>query len=160
MLKIITHPHPTLRQKAKAVPVDEIKNLQGFIQDMEKTMIARDGLGLAANQVDVAKQIIVINTKDGVLALINPKLSRKSFKKVEAEEGCLSIPGVFGIVKRHFTLHVAAYNKHGEAVNIKAEGLFARVIQHEVDHINGILFIDHTKKITKGTVLLEQKNSK
>jgi peptide deformylase len=157
MLKIITHPHPTLRQKAKAVPVDEIKNLQGFIRDMEKTMISRDGLGLAANQVNVAKQIIVINTKDGILALINPKLSRKSFRKVEAEEGCLSIPGVFGIVKRHFSVRVNAITKQGKPIGIKAQGMFARVLQHEVDHINGILFTDHTKKITKGTVPHEPK---
>ncbi len=150
MLKIITHPHPTLRKKAMKVPLEEIKNLQGFIREMEKTMIKHDGIGLAANQVDVPKQIIVINTKDGPLVLINPKLFRKSFRKTEAEEGCLSIPGVFGLVKRHFSLRVKAYTKNGQPIELRAEGLFARVIQHEVDHINGVLFIDRTKKITKG----------
>ena len=157
MLKIITHPHPTLRQKAADVPLEEIKNLQGFIRDMEKIMIEHDGLGLAANQVNVLKRVIVINTKNGPLALINPKLSRKSFKKAEAEEGCLSIPGVYGLVKRHFSLRLSGYTKQGEPIDFKAEGMFARVIQHEVDHINGILFIDRTKKITKGTVPTEKK---
>lgn len=150
MLTIITLPHPTLRKKAADVPLGEIKNLQSFIRDMEKTMIARDGLGLAANQVNVLKRIIVINTKDGPLALINPRLTRKSFKKEVAEEGCLSIPGVFGLVKRHYSLRVSASTKKGKKIEIKAKGLFARVLQHEVDHINGVLFIDRTKKITKG----------
>lgn len=152
MLKIITNPHPTLRKRALEVPIDDIKKLQSFITGMEKTMLTHDGLGLAANQVDMLKRIIIINTKDGPLALINPKLSKKSFKKAEAEEGCLSVPGVYGIVKRHFSVQVDAVNKNSEKIDLKAEGLFARVLQHEIDHLNGILFIDKAKKITKGSV--------
>lgn len=150
MLKIITVPHPTLRKKAKAVKPEEIPGLRQFCNDMEKAMLTKDGIGLAANQVDVLKRIIVISTKDGPLTLINPKLSHKSFKKEAAEEGCLSIPGVYGIVKRHYSLRASALTKAGKKIDLKAKGLFARVIQHETDHINGILFTDRAKKMTKG----------
>jgi peptide deformylase len=153
MLKIITHPNSILRSKAEEVAIDEIQKLGGFISDMEKTMLKRDGIGLAANQVAVTKRIIVISTKDGTLALINPQLSRKSFKKEEAEEGCLSVPGVFGIVKRHVSVRVTGLTKKGEKIIINAKGMYARVLQHEIDHLNGILFIDKAKKITKGSVL-------
>ncbi len=147
ILSIITHPHTTLRTKSDDVPVSEIPKLQQFARDLEKTMLAKDGLGLAANQVDVRKRIFCINTKDGPITLINPKFSRKSLKKEEAEEGCLSIPGVYGMVKRHHSLKATAYNKRGERIEIKAVGLLARVLQHEMDHINGILFIDRTDKL-------------
>jgi peptide deformylase len=158
MLTIITNPHPTLRKKAKPVDLDELPKLQQFIDEMEKTMAKKDGIGLAANQINVLKRIIIINTKDGPLALINPELKRKSFKKEEAEEGCLSVPGIYGQVKRHFSLVISAINKQGEEVKVKATGLFARVAQHEVDHLNGILFIDRTKKIIKGEIPDDKKS--
>ncbi|MBU0598286.1 peptide deformylase [Patescibacteria group bacterium] len=156
MLNIITNPHPALRQKAKEVDLEEIPKLHQFLNDMAKIMLKKDGIGLAANQVDILKRIIIVNTKDGPLALINPKLLRKSFKKEEAEEGCLSVPDVFGMVKRNYSLTVKAYTKDGQEISIKATGLFARVLQHEVDHINGILFIDKAKNITKGKPRDEQ----
>ncbi len=150
MLNIITNPHQTLRTKASDVPAEEISKLLSFINQMEKTMLKKDGLGLAANQVDTLKRIIVINTKEGPMTIVNPKLSRKSIKKEEGEEGCLSIPGVYGIVKRHFRVTATGFSKQGKPIKIKASGLMARVLQHEVDHLNGILFTDRTKKITKG----------
>ena len=149
-LHIIIAPHKTLRAKAEAVPIEEIPQLQGLIKDMKKTMLEKDGIGLAGNQVGVLKRIIVVNTKDGPLALINPKLSGKSFKKEEAEEGCLSLPDIYGIVRRHHKITVSAYTQDGTQVKLKTTGLFARVIQHEIDHLNGILFTDRTKKMTKG----------
>jgi len=157
MLNIITNPHPSLRKKAKKVDLGEIPKLQNFISDMEKIMLKKDGIGLAANQVDVLKRIIIVNTKDGPLALVNPELKRKSFKKEKDEEGCLSIPGVYGIVKRHHRLLVIAYDRDGQKVKIKAKGLFARVLQHEVDHLDGILFIDKAK-VTKKQKRDESKN--
>jgi len=158
MLKIITNPHPTLRKKAKEVSDKEIPKLQNFINEMKKTMLKTDGIGLAANQVDVLKRIIVINTKDGPLALINPKISNKSFKKEKAEEGCLSVPGVYGIVKRHKKLTVSALTQDISKIKLKVSGLFARVIQHEIDHLDGILFIDKAKKKFKGKEKDEHKN--
>ncbi len=149
-LTIITHPHATLRRKADLVPVKEIKKHHSFVKDMIETMRDAQGIGLAAPQVDVSKRILVVNTKDGPLALFNAEIKKKSFKKEEAEEGCLSIPGMFGMVKRHASITVKAYNHEAEPVTIEAQGLFARVLQHEIDHINGILFIDRTKKVMTG----------
>jgi len=149
MLKIIVNPHPTLRKKTKKVHLDDLPKLQEFLDKMEKTMLNKDGIGLAANQVDELKRIIIVNTKDGPLALINPILKRKSIKKEESEEGCLSVPGVYGIVRRHKKLSLHAHTRDGLKIKLRAKGLFARVLQHEVDHLDGILFIDKAKKQTK-----------
>ncbi|MFA6098383.1 MAG: peptide deformylase [Patescibacteria group bacterium] len=150
IIDIITLPNPILRKKAVDVKLEEIPGLKKFISSMEKTMLQKDGIGLAANQVNSLKRIITINTKDGPLCLINPKIYYKSFKKEDGEEGCLSIPGIFGYVKRHLSLRLYAYDKNGQKIKIKAKGLLARVMQHEVDHLNGILFIDRAKKYSKG----------
>ncbi|MDD5040254.1 MAG: peptide deformylase [Patescibacteria group bacterium] len=158
MLNIITQPHPTLRKHAAEVLIDELPKLKNFIKDMKKTMLAKDGIGLAANQVDELRRIIVVNTKNGPMAVINPKLSGKSFKKEESEEGCLSVPGVYGIVKRHFKVTCDGYDENGRAIRIKAQGMFARVLQHEIDHLDGVLFVDRTKKITKGAIPNEPQN--
>jgi len=145
-LKIITNPHPTLRKKANKVKINEISKLNKLLDDMEVTMRKKDGIGLAANQVNILKRIIVINTKDGALALINPEIKSKSFKKETAEEGCLSVPGIYGVVKRPQNVKVAAYTRDKNKIELKAKGLLARVIQHEVDHLDGVLFIDKVKE--------------
>ncbi len=147
ILKVIINPHPTLRKKAEEIDLKDLKNLQGFIKDMKKTMVKKDGLGLAANQVNVAKRLFIINTKDGPQAIINPTLHNKSFKKKWSEEGCLSIPDTYGQVKRHYHLILKGFDHKGKKLKMKVEGLFARVVQHETDHLNGILFIDKAKKI-------------
>ncbi|XOU94968.1 MAG: peptide deformylase [Candidatus Kerfeldbacteria bacterium] len=154
ILKIITNPHQTLRTKAEVIDLKDLKNLQDFIHDMKKTMIKKDGLGLAANQVNVPKRLFIINTKDGPLAIINPTLHNKSFAKQWSEEGCLSIPNTYGQVKRHHHLIVKGFDQKGKKLQMKVEGLFARIVQHEVDHLDGILFIDKAKKI----VTHESKN--
>lgn len=150
LLTIITQPHKTLRTRAKEVLPEEIPELQKLIEDMKQTMLKNDGIGLAANQINILKRILIISTKDGPLALINPKLSGKSFKKEIDEEGCLSVPDVYGMVKRHRRLVVTALSQKGETIKLKANGLFARVIQHETDHLNGILFINRVKKYSEG----------
>ncbi len=157
-LNIITAPHKKLRTRAVEIPVEEIQKLRGFIKNMKQTMLEKDGIGLAGNQVDVLKRIIIVNTKDGPLALINPKISRKSFKKEDCEEGCLSLPDIYGVVRRHQKITVSAYTQDSTRVKIKTTGMFARVIQHEVDHLNGILFTDRAKKMTKGEKPNEPKN--
>ncbi|MFA5134583.1 MAG: peptide deformylase [Patescibacteria group bacterium] len=157
LLTIITQPHHTLRTRSLEVPVQEIGKLHDFISQFEKTMLERDGIGLAANQVNKLIRIIAISTKDGPMSVINPRLLRKSFKKEDGEEGCLSIPGVYGIVRRHQSLTVVGYDKEGSRISIKARGLLARVFQHEVDHLDGILFTDRAKSITKGNVPDEPK---
>ena len=155
-VKII--PAPVLRQPTRALTIQELQSseVRQLILDMFETMKAKDGVGLAAPQIGQAIKLIVINTASGDLALINPKIVRKSWKKDTMEEGCLSIPKVFGIVKRPERIKVVALDKDGKKIKLTAIGYLARVIQHEVDHINGVLFIDRTKDITAGVDELER----
>lgn len=148
-LKIITLGDDRLRTKSLPAPNEKISELRSFIQDLTETMYRSDGIGIAAPQVGNNIRIIVIGTKNGPLVMINPLISRKSLRKYDDEEGCLSVPGVFGIVRRHRSLWVKFFDKRGTKQKLKAEGMFARVIQHEVDHLDGVLFIDRVKKYTK-----------
>jgi len=146
-----------LRRKADTVKATELRKpeLQQLFLDMVETMDDNDGIGLAAPQVNKSIQVAIIKTKEGALVLVNPKITRFSLRKELGEEGCLSIPGVYGTVKRSRNIRVHALDKRGKRINFKAAGLFARVIQHEVDHLNGILFIDKTVEITMGKEKLE-----
>ncbi len=157
LMSIKIYPCGILRQKSKKVAVADLKKIeiQQLILNMGKMMREKDGIGLAAPQVGKNLKVIVINTKDGDLALINPRILRKSWEKELGEEGCLSLPEIFGLVKRSVRIRVAAFNKDGKKVRFKAEGFFARVIQHEVDHLRGVLFIDKAKEIIKGQDKLE-----
>lgn len=144
-LKIITEPSPILRSrnvKIKAV-TEDIKRL---ICDMVETMKISDGIGLAAPQVGQNIRLITINTGEGALALINPKILWKSFKKETEEEGCLSCPGVYGEIRRAKSIWVLTKNENGKYLFFRAHGLFARVILHETDHLKGILITDKLKK--------------
>jgi peptide deformylase len=154
MLPILTNPNPILRQVAEPVETTEIlsSEFQKLIDDMIETMI-KDGVGLAAPQVGVSRRLIIVKMKHGPEAFINPKIFSASIRQTKGEEGCLSIPGVWGIVKRHVKVKVKAINRRGEKVLIKASGLEAVIFQHEIDHLNGILFIDKAEKITRQTVL-------
>lgn len=121
--------------------------MQSFIKDMIKTMYEADGIGLAASQVGIDINLAVIAVKDGEMVLVNPKITRYGLRKESVEEGCLSVPGVWGMVKRSKHIKVKAMGLDGKRIEFKAEGFFARVVQHEVDHLNGILFIDKAEKI-------------
>lgn len=144
MLKIITQPNPILRKKAKAISLAEVKarELAKLISDMGKTMIKTDGAGLAAPQIGRSLRLAVINSKDGPICLINPKITRKSWATELGQEGCLSIPGIFGKVKRHKKITLIYYDQDGKKIKQTVQGLMARVMQHEIDHLDGILFID------------------
>lgn len=142
----------TPSQSVSDVPSDRLRELA---QDMIDTMHAKDGIGIAAPQIGVSERVIVVNAADGELVLINPELKKHSLRKEDGEEGCLSIPGVFGIVPRYKTVSVNALTLDGTSITIEGDGLLARVLQHEIDHINGILFISRAKKITKGADKLE-----
>jgi peptide deformylase len=129
-----------LRMKAKKVnKIDERTRL--LISDMVDTMYHEQGVGLAAPQVGVLKRIIVVDIGEGVHALINPEIISKAGESVEYE-GCLSIPGIKGKVARPAKVVVKALNPEGEEIEIKAEGLMARALCHEIDHLDGVLFID------------------
>lgn len=148
-LPIIALPNPILRKKAALVRPEDIPTpaFQEFLEDMTMTMFEADGVGLAAVQVAVAKQVTVISTKDGPLALINPVVTRMVKKTERGEEGCLSVPGVWGLVDRSVELDVEALDRDGKPLKFTAKGFFARVIQHETDHLNGILFVDRAIEV-------------
>ena len=142
-MEIITYPDPILMRKA--VPIEEIDNKTCQIaQEMLDTMYDACGLGLAAPQIGLSKRLVVIDAtgeKTGERVFINPQIIEERGETVE-EEGCLSFPGVMGKVIRSQYVTVTAYNLKGEKLKIEAEGLLSRVWQHEIDHINGRLFIE------------------
>lgn len=144
-MKIIEYPHPTLRHKSKPLRrVDAA--LRDLIAEMFELMRAAQGVGLAANQVDLPYRVFVANLggergEDKDLVFINPVISAPKGSE-EAEEGCLSIPELYAPVRRPATVNVSAYNLAGEEIQATLDGLLARVVQHEIDHLDGILFID------------------
>ncbi len=150
-LKILTIGDKRLREKSKELDVNVLrtKDFRVFAQSMGITMVEKDGVGLAAPQVGKNIRLIVINTKDGVVAMHNPKIVKRSLAKEYGEEGCLSVPGIFGEVKRNQTIKCKYLDADGQIIHLDAQGLLARVIQHEIDHLDGILFIDKAKNIKK-----------
>lgn len=149
ILPIITTPSPILREKSAKISPQELNNkdFSAFCGDLSKTMKEKDGIGLAAPQVGKNIRIIAVDTKNGPICMINPEITKKSIRKEWDEEGCLSVPGVYGKVKRHKKITCRFINKEGNLEKINANGLFARVIQHEVDHLDGVLFTDKAKTI-------------
>jgi peptide deformylase len=144
-VQLIYYPHPTLRHKSKPIRrVDaEFKNI---VRKMFDQMYQHKGVGLAANQVDLPYRFFIINlesdpSKAEEFVFINPVISRRR-GTAEGEEGCLSFPEIYAPVKRSEHVEISAYNLAGEEVNLELSGLFARAVQHEYDHLDGILFID------------------
>jgi len=148
MLKIIKHPNDFLRRKTREVKVDELKSpkVQRLVFDMAKTMEVEKGVGLAAPQVGSDLRICVIRIDNESFVLINPKIKLSSRKKDIFEEGCLSFPRKFFPVERPIKVKVQARDLEGKKFKIKADGLLARVLQHEIDHLEGILVIDRAIK--------------
>jgi peptide deformylase len=145
VLRIVKHPHPALRHKSKPLRrVDaELKNT---VRTMFDLMYAQKGIGLAANQVDLPYRFFIVNPegdpeKGREYVFLNPVILKRSGTE-EAEEGCLSFPEMFAPVKRSAKIVVSAYNLAGEEVNYELNGLMARAVQHEYDHLDGVLFID------------------
>ena len=149
-LNILIHPDEQLRLHSTDVDVENIadKKLQQLIDDMIETMHESKGIGLAAPQVDVQKRLIIVKMDDGVKAFINPVITSRSLRKVIGEEGCLSVPGIHGMVQRNKRVAVEAYDRHGEKIEVRVDGLPAIILQHEIDHLDGILFIDKTNSNT------------
>ena len=139
---------PVLRQKAKRVPgIDS--SIQRLIDDMVETMQQASGVGLAAPQVGVPLRVIVLQMPgDEPIAIINPKVVKRTGEQ-EVTEGCLSVPGYFGEIKRSASITVKGQDRQGKAIRIKATGLMAEALEHEIDHINGTLYIDHLESQDK-----------
>ncbi len=162
---IVTVPEPVLRRKAKLVTKFD-KDLQTLIDDMIDTMREAPGVGLAAPQVDVSEQLIVVEYTEGddeddeesedkppkpkkLYVMVNPEIVKASEEKVMGVEGCLSIPGIQGEVERFEAIQVKGLNRHGKPQKLKLDGWMARIFQHEIDHLNGVLFTDLATRLWK-----------
>ena len=162
--RILTEPNIILRQKS--LPVEAVdKDLQILMDDMLETMYAAPGIGLAAIQVGVAKRVIVMDIaqKDGPknpMFFINPEIIEKSNNNSTYEEGCLSVPGQFAEIERPDKCHVKYLDYSGKKQEIKAEGMLATCIQHEMDHLEGILFIDYLSKLKKTMIIKKLSKQK
>lgn len=154
--KIVTIPEPVLRRKARKV-TDFGPELQGLIDDMVETMREAPGVGLAAPQVDIPLRVIVVEyaeeneegeeTPPKLYALVNPEITRFEQETELGTEGCLSIPGYVGDVERPVAITIKGQNRRGQPVKVKAEGWLARIFQHEIDHLDGVLFTDRAVKV-------------
>jgi peptide deformylase len=142
---------PVLRQRSDEVAgVDD--DLRRFIDDMFETMDAAKGVGLAANQVGVAKRVAVVDAEGSRFAMVNPRIMQAE-GRATAEEGCLSIPDIYGDVTRPSTVVLEALDRDGRPFRMEASGLVARAIQHEIDHLDGILFLDHLGALRRAMLL-------
>jgi peptide deformylase len=154
ILKVARLGHPVLRQHAKPVPVADIRSgeVQRLIDDMIETMHEYDGAGLAANQVHTLLQIAVIEVEANprypeaesipLTVLINPVVTPLTDDREDGWEGCLSVPDMRGVVSRHTSVRLECYDREANPVDLMAKDFFARVIQHETDHLNGIVYVD------------------
>lgn len=146
--QIVKNGDPVLRQKAKMVPnINE--SIVKLLKNMADTMYANEGVGLAAPQIGVSKRVIVVDVGDGLFEFVNPVIVESSGEQIGAE-GCLSLPNLVGEVKRAKKVVVKALDKNGEEIVIEANDYLARAFQHEIDHLDGRLFIDLAKNVEKG----------
>lgn len=153
MLRVLKYPHPVLRHKSKPLRRFDAE-LKNVIREMFDLMYEQKGVGLAANQVGLPYRFFIINlendpAKAPEFVFINPEISRRR-GTVEKEEGCLSFPEIYAPVKRSDKLVISAYNLQGEEINYELDGFFARAVQHEYDHLDGVLFID---RLSQGALL-------
>jgi len=162
--EILIEPNEILRKKS--LPVDKVdKDLQVLMDDMLETMYAAPGIGLAAIQVGIPKRIIVLDIEQKAgnkkpLFLVNPEIIQKSKNLSTYEEGCLSVPGQFAEIDRPDKCHVKYLDYYGEKKEINAEGMLATCIQHEIDHLEGILFIDYLSKLKKTMIIKKLSKEK
>ena len=162
--QILTEPNKILRQKSLSVEMVD-KDLQNLMDDMLETMYAAPGIGLAAIQVGIPKRVIVLDIaqKEGTkepIFLVNPEIIQKSKNNLTYEEGCLSVPGQFAEIDRPDKCHIKYLDYHGEKKEIKAEGMLSTCIQHEMDHLEGILFIDYLSKLKKTMIIKKLSKQK
>lgn len=167
--KIVTPPNPTLRRTAHKVRAFG-PALQTLIDDMIETMRVAPGVGLAAPQVDVSQRVIVVEYAEQpedpeapprpakLYAVVNPEIVRRSHETVLGNEACLSLPGFMGEVERHEWVTVKGQDRHGRDFKLKPKGFLARIFQHEIDHLNGVLFIDHATEVWRIEEMAAQEN--
>ncbi len=153
LLPILRYPDPRLH--TVAAPVTEVDDkIRKLVADMAETMYEAPGIGLAATQVDVHRRIVVIDVpedKSGLMALINPEILERSGEQV-CEEGCLSVPGIYEKVSRAERVKVRALNENGESFEFEADGLLAVCVQHEIDHLDGKVFVEYLSQLKLGRI--------
>lgn len=159
---LVLLPDPILRQKSK--PVENLDNsLQGLIDDMFETMYEAPGIGLAAIQIGVPLRVLVVDVKQEEgqarqpLAVINPEIVWRSEEYRNCEEGCLSIPEYYAEIERPSSIKMRYLERDGRPAELDAEGMLATCLQHEVDHLNGVLFIDYLSKLKRDRVIKKFK---
>jgi peptide deformylase len=153
VLTILRYPDPRLEKVAK--PVEQVDDsIRQLVRDMAETMYAAPGIGLAATQVDVHKRVIVLDvsdTRDQLVVLINPEILAREGEQ-ECEEGCLSVPGVYDVVKRAEKVKVRALDRDGRLYELAADGLLAVCIQHEMDHLEGKVFVEYLSRLKQARI--------
>ncbi len=157
LLEVTLEPNPILHKKGRDLTVAELSKpeMKKLIKNMVETMYVKDGVGIAAPQVGQSLQLCVIAKKfspinqNEDLILVNPVWKKMSILKAWDTEGCLSVPLIYGEVKRYTKIKVQALNQHGEKIEFEAKDFPARIVQHEVDHLNGVLFIEKARKLQK-----------
>lgn len=155
-MEIVTYPEEVLRREAE--PIDEIdQEIRDLADKMTEVMFKAEGVGLAAPQIGVGKRLIVVNLEDDFRVLVNPELVERSDEEEAEQEGCLSVPGPEAPVNRAVSVVVKGTDLDGNEVELTREGLAARVFQHEIDHINGKLFIDHLSQVERSVTLREYR---
>jgi len=162
--EILTEPNEILRKKSLNIEKVD-KDLQNLMDDMLETMYAAPGIGLAAIQIGIPKRVIVLDlaSKDepkNPMFFVNPEIIEKSNKNLTYEEGCLSVPGQFAEIDRPDKCHLKYLDYYGQPKEIKAEGMLATCIQHEIDHLEGILFIDYLSKLKKSMIIKKLSKQK
>lgn len=148
-LQVLTIPSELLREVSKEIKKEDLQNkeMQELFDNMIETMHAEDGVGIAAPQVGKQIRAIVVTLENGPDIYINPEITRRSLRKQKGEEGCLSVPGLTGIVERYRSVSVKALDRNGNKVCLDLSDLPAVIFQHEIDHLDGILFIDRAKNV-------------
>lgn len=156
-LDILLYPHATLRENCEAVEeVDD--EVRALLDEMAETMYIARGVGLAAPQVGITRRVIVIDVGeqgtrgDQIIELINPEIVETSEERKKGEEGCLSFPDIYGEVERHAWVRVEALNREGERFSMEGDGLLSVALQHEIDHLNGVLFLDYLGRLKQKMV--------
>lgn len=144
--KIVQYPDPILKKEARTVTKFH-ERLHKLLDDMAETMYDAPGVGLAAPQVGISKRALVVDIGEGLYEIINPEIVEKSGEQLSPPEGCLSIQGLLGEVRRAEKIKVVGQDRHGKRIEIESEGFLARALQHEIDHLNGILFIDVADRV-------------
>lgn len=145
--KIVELGDEVLKEKARAVP-KITSNIVKLLENMAETMYNAKGVGLAAPQIGVSKRVIVVDVGEGLLELINPEILSSTGEEMDSE-GCLSIPGIVGDVTRATAIEVKGLDRQGKECVLKANGFLARALQHEIDHLEGVLFIERAQNIRK-----------